>query len=222
MARTRRGRDLHEVGDAWARAGFTEQVRIFHAPLELIERLLAGAKEPSFGMSRPTTSRQFRAVRQYVPRLPAIGRQCRPAQRLDGRLRRAQTGSPRCSAGSRASCHRMGAVLIPRVEKAPPSASSSSKRGRVMDEYLSVPEIHGPLPPGDVIGLGANPTVVARLTHADPARVRRVARTAVSANELPPAPELIEQIADVLGVEGAGYGYSGAAQPKRHHGGPMT
>ena len=49
-----------------------------------------------------------------------------------------------------------------------------------------------------------------------------VARTAVSANELPPAPELIEQIAEVLGVEGAGYGYSGAAQPKRHHGGPMT
>ena len=36
-----------------------------------------------------------------------------------------------------------------------------------------MPEYHGPLPPGDVIALGANPTVLARLTGADPARVTR-------------------------------------------------
>jgi len=73
-------------------------------------------------------------------------------------------------------------------------------RGSMVDEYLSVPEYFGALPPGDVISLGANPTVVARLTNADPARVRAVARTAASPTELPPAQELYEQIAAVLGV----------------------
>jgi GNAT superfamily N-acetyltransferase len=74
-------------------------------------------------------------------------------------------------------------------------------RGSMVDEYLSVPEYFEPLPPGDVIALGANPTVVARLTNADPARVRAVARTAASPAELPPAEDLYRQIADVLGVE---------------------
>ncbi len=74
-------------------------------------------------------------------------------------------------------------------------------RGSMVDEYLSVPEYFGELPPGDVYALGANPTVVARLTNADPARVRAVARTASSPSELPPADELYRQIADVLGVQ---------------------
>jgi GNAT superfamily N-acetyltransferase len=74
-------------------------------------------------------------------------------------------------------------------------------RGSMVDEYLSVPEYFGPLPPGDVYALGANPTVVARLTNADPSRVRAVARTASSPAELPPAEELYRQIAEVLGVQ---------------------
>ena len=69
-----------------------------------------------------------------------------------------------------------------------------------MDEYQSVPEYFGSLPPGDVIALGANPTVVARLTGAAPARVRAVARTAASPDELPPAPELLKQIAELMGL----------------------
>jgi ribosomal protein S18 acetylase RimI-like enzyme len=74
-------------------------------------------------------------------------------------------------------------------------------RGADVDEYLSVPEYYGPLPPGDVYALGANATVVGRLTGADPKRVREVARTAASPAELPPAQELYEQIAAVLGLE---------------------
>ena len=74
-------------------------------------------------------------------------------------------------------------------------------RGSMVDEYLSVPEYFGELPPGDVYALGANPTVVARLTNADPSRVRAVARTASSPSELPPAQELYAQIAAVLGVQ---------------------
>jgi hypothetical protein len=74
-------------------------------------------------------------------------------------------------------------------------------RGADIDEYLSVPEYFGPLPPGDVYALGANATVVGRLTGADPKRVREVARSAASPGELPPAQELYEQIATVMGVQ---------------------
>jgi hypothetical protein len=81
------------------------------------------------------------------------------------------------------------------------------ERGGIVDEYLSVPEFYGPLPPGDVIGLAANPTVLHRLTGAHPDAVRSVARTATSPAELPAARELLAAIAEALGLEGAGYGY---------------
>jgi GNAT superfamily N-acetyltransferase len=74
-------------------------------------------------------------------------------------------------------------------------------RGSDVDEYLSVPEYYGELPPGDAYALGANATVVGRLTGADPKRVREVARTAASPADLPPAQELYEQIATVMGVQ---------------------
>ena len=80
-------------------------------------------------------------------------------------------------------------------------------RGASVDEYLSVPEYFGELPPGDVVALGANPTVVARLTGADPGRVREVARTAATPSGLPPAGELVEAIAAVMGVAEAGHGW---------------
>jgi hypothetical protein len=79
------------------------------------------------------------------------------------------------------------------------------ERGRIMDEYNSVPELGGPLPPGDAIALRANPTVVARLTGANAASVRAVARSVASPDELPDADELIRQIAEVIGLEGAHY-----------------
>lgn len=73
-------------------------------------------------------------------------------------------------------------------------------RGSIADEYASLPEYHGPLPPGDVIALGANPTVVHRLTGADPDRVRAVAKTAKTKEELPAPNDLYKQLADLLGV----------------------
>jgi len=76
------------------------------------------------------------------------------------------------------------------------------ERGSIVDEYQSVPEYYGPVPPGDVVALGANATVVSRLTGAEPSRVRAVARTAASPDELPPAPELLQQIAELLGLSG--------------------
>ena len=75
------------------------------------------------------------------------------------------------------------------------------ERGRMVDEYLSVPTYYGDLNKADELSLAANATLVARLTGADAARVREVARTASSPSELPPARELIEQIADLMKLE---------------------
>jgi len=75
------------------------------------------------------------------------------------------------------------------------------ERGRMVDEYLSVPTYYGDLSKADELSLSANPTLAARLTGAEPARVRAVARVASSPSELPPARELLGQIADVLGLE---------------------
>ncbi len=104
-----------------------------------------------------------------------------------------------------------GVVLAIGVEAGAVVKYGLFDRGGAVDEYASVPEYDGPLPPGDVVALGANPTVIARLTGADPARVREVARTAASPAELPPAAELIEAIASVLGIAEAGHGWEPAA-----------
>ncbi len=73
-------------------------------------------------------------------------------------------------------------------------------RGGAADEYASVPEHHGPLPPGDIVALAANPTVAQRLAGADPARIRAVARTAAAPGDLPDPDELAAQVAEALGV----------------------
>jgi len=73
--------------------------------------------------------------------------------------------------------------------------------GRMVDEYLSVPTYYGELNKADELSLAANPTLVARLTGADPARVRAVARVASAPAELPPPRELVAQIAAVMGLE---------------------
>lgn len=94
-----------------------------------------------------------------------------------------------------------GVVLALGVEEGALVRYTLFDRGAAVDEYASVPEFRGPLPPGDVIALGANPTVVARLTGADPARVRETARTAPSPDDLPPAAQLYDQIAELMGVQ---------------------
>jgi ribosomal protein S18 acetylase RimI-like enzyme len=94
-----------------------------------------------------------------------------------------------------------GVVLSMGIERGAVVRYDLFDRGADVDEYLSVPEYYGPLPPGDAYALGANATVVARLTGADPKRFREIARTAVSPADLPPARELYEQIAAVMGVQ---------------------
>jgi hypothetical protein len=208
----------HDLGDAWIRAGFSEETRVLSAPVDAIERLLSATKGLSYGAVHVQTDdieAVVRAVRSFVPRLPGGSRGSVVVPPRNGwtavhdelgdrdpeMLRRL----------ARELSDRMGAVvLLLGVEDDAIVRFVFLERGRVMDEYLSVPEYHGPLPPGDVVGLGANPTVVARLTGADPRAVRAVARTAPSVTELPPARELVEEIAAAIGIEGAGLGYEEA------------
>ena len=209
-----------DAGDAWLRAGFTEQARVFEAPLDALEQRLGSDKGPSFGSVHVQTDDLdgvVRAVRQFVPRMPGgskgsvvapprngwIGVYDELTDRNPEMLRRL----------ARELSDRMGAVVLALgVEEEQVVRFVLFERGRVMDEYLSVPEYFGAVPPGDVISLSANPTVVARLTGADPAEVRRVAKTATSPEELPPATELAGSLARLLGVEGGEHGYARAGE----------
>ena len=108
---------------------------------------------------------------------------------------------------------RMGSVtLLLGVERDELLRMILFERGRIVDEYLSVPEFYGPLPPGDVVGLAANPRVVSRLTGADPESVRRIAVTASTPAELAPARELLAELAGAMGVAGAEHGYADAPE----------
>ena len=77
-----------------------------------------------------------------------------------------------------------GVVVALGVEEGEVVRLVAYDRGRVADEYLSVPEYYCALPPGDAIALRANPTLFGRLTGAKPAEIRTAARTAASAAEL--------------------------------------
>jgi hypothetical protein len=73
-----------------------------------------------------------------------------------------------------------------------------------------VPEYYGPLPPGEVIALGANPRLMARLTGADADAVRATARTATAPEELAAAPSLLAELARLFGIPQGSFGYASA------------
>lgn len=109
---------------------------------------------------------------------------------------------------ARELAERMGAVvLLLGVEEGAVVRFVLLERGSVMDEYLSVQEYYGSLPPGEVVALAANPRVVSRLTGAHPEAVRAATLHGKSPSELPPAPELLASIAAAIGVEGGDVGY---------------
>src|SRR5687767_13783178 len=103
-----------------------------------------------------------------------------------------------------------GVVLALGTERGAVVRLVAFERGQVMDEYLSVPEYYGALPPGDAMALRANPTLLGRLTGADPASIRRAARTAASPAELPPVEELRAGLAEALGLAGTDLGFQAA------------
>lgn len=201
------------------RLGFAEVARTVGLPLDLLEQRLAGGPlGPTFGSIHIATDdldAVVRAVQQTVPRLPGGSRGSVAVPSAGGwtgiydELCDREPAMLRRLA--RELADRSGAVVLQLgVEEGAVVRFVLYERGRVVDEYCSVPEYHGPLPPGEVIGLAANPTVVERLTGADAGRVREVARTASRPEELPPAPELAAVLAGVLGIPGAAHGYERA------------
>jgi ribosomal protein S18 acetylase RimI-like enzyme len=186
----------------YQRLGFEEGAKILRAPLD---RLLEKPEErgESFGavhVQSDDAETVERVVNDYLPRL--VRGASRAVERGRGwtavRLEPYDRDVVR-KLGAELS-YRFGVTVVLALEDDAVVRFVIHDQGRMVDEYLSVPEYFGPLPPGDALALRANPTVVSRLTGAEPARVRAVARTAASPGELPPARELYAQLAEVLGL----------------------
>lgn len=200
----------------YERLGFREESR------NLVLGLVAPevGSDPSFGSIHVQTDDQKaveRAVRQFVPRLPGRSQGSLVSAARNGWVSVYDEACDREPADlarlARELAERTGAVVLQiGVEADAVVRYALHDGGRIVDEYLSVPEHFGPLPPGDVVAFQANPTVVARLTGASPSAVRVVARTAGSVTELPPARDLAEAIAAAMGIGGAGHGYAGAPE----------
>ncbi len=204
-----------EARTVYHRWGFTEDQLILVAPTSALqERLAPGRHAESFGSIHVQTDAVVdveRAVRDFAPRIGSRG--SRVVGPRNGWVtvydEVADTDPSALLRFAREISSRMGAVVVAlALELDQAVRMIALDRGGIVDEYLSVPEFYGPLAPGDVIGLAANPTVLARLTGADPQEVKRVAVTADSPSDLPPAPELLAALARVLGLEGADHGYA--------------
>jgi len=206
-----------EARTIYGRWGFRESSLVLVAPLDELAQRLGGEQLPSFGSIHVQTDDAGaveRAVQQFVPRLPGRSRGSVVSQPRNGWVAVYDDVCDRDPAMlrrlARELSDRMGSVVAALgVEQEQVARMILLDRGGVVDEYLSVPEYYGTLPPGDAIALAANPTVIARLTGAEPARIRAVARTASSQAELPPARELLADLAAAMGIEGSDHGWPG-------------
>jgi hypothetical protein len=214
-----------DVGNAAARAAYAswgfrdEHLTLVTAIDELQRRLASTAKTgPSFGSVHVQTddmSAVTRAVGQFIPRRTERSEGTVVAPPRNGWITVYDEAAGRepelLRRLGRELSDRMGAVTLSiGVERGQVVRYLLYERGRIVDEYLSVPEHYGELAPGDAVALGANPTVVARLTGADPREIRRIARTAASPADLPPAAELLAELTAAMKIEGGAHGYAEA------------
>jgi ribosomal protein S18 acetylase RimI-like enzyme len=187
----------------WRRLGFEVYAQFMALPVDELETRLA---ERDTGQHRATTHVQSddevsvgRAVSQFLPRLESPD--VRPGESwirvADPVFDRDQDAHGRFA---RELSDRLGAVTVALAQEGEVVRFRLYERGRMVDEYLSVPSYYGELPKGDELALEANPTLVARLTGAPKDAVRRIARTAASPAEQPA--DLYEQIASLMGLQG--------------------
>jgi ribosomal protein S18 acetylase RimI-like enzyme len=199
----------NEVGvAAWRRLGFQDDKYYLAASAdELAARLGAGEREPSAGAIYVQTDDRDAVERAVAKYLPRIGRSASTvvAAPENGWTRIADELCARDPKALRRFGRELslalGAIVLTLgIEEGAVVRYVLWDRGGVADEYASVPEHFGPLPPGDVVALAANPTVAQRLTGADPARIRAVARSGNRTGDLPAPNELAVQVAEALGV----------------------
>ena len=204
----------------YQRWGLRDEVMIMIGRVADLESRLGRQEASSFGsihVQSDDLNVIVEAVRQFVPRLPGGSRGSIVAPPRHGWV---AVYDDVCDRNpdmlrrlARELSDRVGSVvLLLGLEREELVRMILFERGRIVDEYLSVPEFYGPLPPGDVVGLAANPRVVSRLTGADPDAVRRIAVTASSPADLAPARELLAEFAGTLGVQGAEHGWSNAPE----------
>jgi ribosomal protein S18 acetylase RimI-like enzyme len=210
--------DNAEARAVYRRWGFAEKTLQLVAELDALEGRLGSGRGTSFGsihVQNDDFAAVERAVRQFVPRLRGSSKGSVVSPPRDGWIAvhdELCDRDPRMLRRlARELSDRMGAVVLALgVEEGEIVHYDLMERGRVVDAYLSVPEYHGPRPPGEVVSLAANPRLLARLTGGEPERIRAVARTAASPSELPPAPEMLAELAETLGLEGGAHGYDEA------------
>ena len=200
----------------YERLGFREESRNLVLELE-VRAFGAGRSYGSIQIQTDDLAAVERSVRQLVPRLPGQSRGSVVAPPRGGWIAVYDDVCDRDPSMLRRLAKELSersraVVLAIGIEHEEVVRFVLLEAGRVVDEYLSVPEHYGALPPGDVIALAANPRVVARLTGADPGVIRAVARTAGSPAALPPAQELLEAIAAAIGLEGADHGWDDAPE----------
>jgi ribosomal protein S18 acetylase RimI-like enzyme len=203
----------------YMRWGLRDEVAVMTGTVsQLLGRLTdrAGRSFGSIHVQSDDLSAIEQAIRQFVPRLPGASRGSIVVPPHNGWIAIYDDVCDRDPAMlrrlGRELADRRGVVVVLGVEEEAVVRMILFERGSIVDEYLSVPEFHGPLPPGDVVGLAANPRVVSRLTGADPEVVRRIARTAQTPADLPPARELVIELANALGIQGADHGYDDAPE----------
>ena len=189
----------------WRRLGFEEIEKLMAAPLEALEARLdavprAGDRVTIHVQTDDETSVD-RALAQFVPRLEAPDVRAGESwiRIADAALDRDRDAQARLA---KELSERLGAVTVSlAAEEGAVVRFRLYERGAMVDEYLSVPTYYGPISKGDELALEANPTLVSRLTGADREQVRRIARTAESPAELPPADELYTQIAQLMRLD---------------------
>ena len=194
------------AAEACRRLGFEPVAEVLAAPLP---RLRSRLDDSPAGVSRAVVHVQTddrlaveRALGQFVPRLasPRLESEARGWIRVGDEV----LDGDRDAQGRLTEdlSDRLGAVaVVLAVEQGAVVRFRLYERGRMVDEYLSVPTFYGALPKVEELSLEANPTLVSRLTGAPFEEVRRVARTAASPAELPPAEELYAAIARMMGLE---------------------
>jgi len=200
---------VNEVGvAAWRRLGFQDDKYYLATTVDDLEARLAEVDTgPSVGaiyVQTDDSSAVERMVEKYLPRIgrsesTTVGQPENGWTRVDDELCSRDPQALR-RLGRELSAAMGAIVLTLGIEGGAVVRYILWDRGGIADEYVSLPEYHGPLPPGDIVALAANPTVAERLTGANPARVRAVARTVKASEELPRANELVVEIAEVLGV----------------------
>jgi ribosomal protein S18 acetylase RimI-like enzyme len=187
---------------AWRRLGFETVSFGMATPIAGLEERL---RRVPVGEERATTHVQTddevsveRAVAQFLPRLeaPRVTASESWIRVADPILDHDRDAHGRFA---KELSERLGAVTVALAQEGDVVRFRLYERGRMVDEYLSVPTYYGELSKGDELALEANPTLVARLTGADRDEVRRVIRTAASPSDLPA--DLYEQIAALMGLE---------------------